>query len=87
VENPATTDEDLAMSEEPTAALLPGLRAQFARAINPVDPENVSDNYQIRGTGIDKAFDDARRISPDLMARSARSYDNIQELRALGNLP
>ncbi len=45
VDNPATTDDDLAQSEAPTAALLPGLRGQFARAINPVDPEVISDNY------------------------------------------
>jgi len=85
VDNPATTDDDLAQSEEPTTALLPGLRAQFARAINPVDPEVVSDNYNIRGTGIDKTFDSPRQITPDLMSRSARSYDNMQELRALAD--
>jgi hypothetical protein len=85
VVNPATTDEDLAESAEPTKALLPGLRAQFARAINPVDPECVSDNYQIRGTGIDKAFDDARRITPDLTGRLDRSYGWLQELRALAD--
>jgi hypothetical protein len=85
VNNPATTDEDLAMSDEPTAALLPGLRAQFARAINPVDPECVSDNYQIRGTGIDKAYDDARRVTPELVSRLGRSYAWLQELRALSD--
>jgi len=85
VDNPATTDNDLAQSEEPTAALLPGLRAQFARAINPVDPEVISDNYQIRGTGIDKTFDNPRQITPDLMGRSARSYNDLQELRALAD--
>lgn len=85
VNNPATTDEDLAASLEPTAALLPGLRAQFARAINPVDPECVSDNYQIRGTGIDKSFDDPRRITPDVTNRLGRSYGWLQELRALSD--
>ena len=85
VDNPATTDDDLAQSEEPTAALLPGLRAQFARAINPVDPEVVSDNYQIRGTGIDKAFDDPRRITADVTSRLGRSYSWLQELRALAD--
>ncbi len=85
VENPATTDDDLAQSDEPTMALLPGLRAQFARALNPVDPEVISDNYNIRGTGIDKTFDDPRQITPDLMSRSARSYDDMQELRALAD--
>lgn len=85
VSNPATTDDDLAQSEAPTAALLPGLRAQFARAIDPVDPEVISDNYQIRGTGIDKTFDDPRQINPDLIGRSARSYSWLQELRALAD--
>ena len=85
VDNPATTDEDLAASEEPTLSLLPGLRAMFARAINPVDPEVISDNYQIRGTGIDKTFDSPRNITPDLMGRVARSYSWIQELRALSD--
>ena len=85
VDNPATTDDDLAQSEAPTAALLPGIRAQFARAINPVDPEVVSDNYQIRGTGIDKAFDDPRRITADVTSRLGRSYSWLQELRALAD--
>jgi tetratricopeptide (TPR) repeat protein len=83
VDNPATTDDDLADSEEPTAALLPGLRAQFARAINPVEPEVISDNYQIRGTGIDKLLDNPRAVTPDLLG--ARAYGNLQELRALAD--
>jgi len=82
VVNPATTDEDLAQSEEPTAALLPGLRAQFARALNPVIPEVISDNYNIRGTGIDKSYDDARRVKSDLIGGV---YSLLQELRALAD--
>jgi len=83
VNNPATTDEDLAQAEQPTAALLPGLRAQFARALDPVDPEVISDNYEIRGTGINKILDEPRRVTPDLIG--ARAYGNLQELRSLAD--
>jgi len=83
VDNPATTDDDLAQAEEPTAALLPGLRAQFALALDPVDPEVISDNYQIRGTGINKILDEPRRVTPDLLG--ARAYGNLQELRSLAD--
>jgi hypothetical protein len=81
VDNPATTTEDLAAAEEPTRALLPGLRAQFATALNPVDVEVITDNYQIRGTGINNIWDEPREIRPDLVG--ARAYGNLQELRAL----
>ncbi len=81
VDNPATTVDDLAESEEPTGALLPGIRAQFATAINPVDVEVITDNYQIRGTGINNIWDEPREIRPDLVG--GRAYGNLQELRAL----
>ena len=34
IDNPQTTDEDLANAAEPTRAMLPGLRALFATAIS-----------------------------------------------------
>jgi hypothetical protein len=88
VENPLTTADDLARAEEPTAALLPGLRAQFARAINGtiVLTEVVSDNYSIHGTGLDSEYDVPRNITPNIVNSTANStglYWNLQELRAL----
>jgi hypothetical protein len=87
VENPRTTDEDLAQATEPTRALLPGLRAQFGRAINAVITvtEVVSDNYSIQGTGIDKALDEPADINPSQMNATGGTgpYWNLQELRAL----
>ena len=60
VDNPTTTDEDLANADNPTAALMPGLRAQFARMISAyvVATAVVSDDYSIHGTGIDVTFDE-----------------------------
>lgn len=85
VENPRTTDDDLADAAEPTAALLPGLRAQFGRAINAVVTftEVISDNYSIQGTGLDKALDEPAAVNPTLMNGGGAPYANLQELRAL----
>ncbi len=87
VENPRTTEEDLAQAQEPTKALLPGLRAQFARALNALVTvaEVVSDNYSIQGTGIAKDFDEPAAVSPTLMNGTGVTgpYWNLQELRAL----
>jgi hypothetical protein len=87
VENPRTTDEDLAQATEPTRALLPGLRAQFGRAVSAVVTltEVVSDNYSIQGTGIDKALDEPGLVSPNAMNGTGVTgpYWNLQELRAL----
>ena len=54
VNNPTTTDDDLASAGTPTAALMPGLRAQFARMINAyvVATAVIGDDYSIHGTGI-----------------------------------
>lgn len=82
VQNPSTTDEDLAEAREPTTALLPGLRAQFARALDPTIPEVVSDNYSIHGTGINKTNDFPRQITSDLIGGV---YTLAQELRALAD--
>jgi len=80
VENPSTTEDDLLNAVRPTAALLPGLRAAFATAINPVIPEVVSDNYSIHGTGINKTNDFPRQLTPDLIGGV---YSNPQQLRSL----
>lgn len=91
VENPQTTDEDLANADAPTRALLPGLRAQFGRMVSStvVTAEVVSDNYSIHGTGIPADYDDPRAISPSLAnstgTASGAVYWNSQELRALAS--
>lgn len=90
VENPRTTDEDLARAAEPTAALLPGLRAEFARLMTStvVLTENVSDNYSIHGTGLDDTYDYPRRLRPTEVNSTGRVtglYWNAQELRALAD--
>jgi tetratricopeptide (TPR) repeat protein len=90
VENPRTTDEDLAKAEEPTAALLPGLEAQFARLLEAtvVATECASDNYQINGTGIDNSWDSPRDITPLVANSTGRvtgAYWNAQELKALAS--
>jgi len=88
VENPLTTADDLAQATEPTRALLPGLRAQFARAINGtiVLTEVVSDNYAIHGTGLDSEYDNPGAIVPNIVNATGSAtglYWNLQELRAL----
>jgi tetratricopeptide (TPR) repeat protein len=88
VENPLTTAEDLARAAEPTRALLPGVRAQFARALNGtiVLTEVVSDNYSIHGTGLNGEYDFPRNVVPNIVNATAPSvglYWNLQELRAL----
>lgn len=90
VSNPTTTDNDLAQASSPTEALLPGLRAQFARMINAyVVAEVVTDNYSIHGTGIVVDMDDPSAIKPDLINSTGTSvsgvYWNVQELRALAD--
>ncbi len=88
VENPRTTAEDLARAQRPTEALLPGLRAQFARAVASavVVTETVSDNYSIHGTGLAGQYDDPGILAPALLNSTAQAvgiYWNAQELRAL----
>ena len=91
VENPRTTLEDFQQAPEPVAALLPGLRAQFARALGAtvVITEFVSDNFSINGTGLGSTvFDFPRDIKPVDMDRTSRftgPYWNLQELRALAD--
>ena len=91
VNNPTTTDEDLAQATNPTEALLPGLRAQFARMINSyVVAEVITDNYSIHGTGIVVDMDEPHAITPDLVNSAGSTsvqgiYWNVQELRALAD--
>lgn len=90
VENPRTTGEDLAQAAQPVRALLPGLRANFARAMSATvtNTENVSDNYSIHGTGILKELDDPRSVTPAVAngtGGSTGAYWTAQELRALAD--
>ncbi len=87
VENPRTTDRDLAQAEEPTAALLPGLEAQFATALENVViiSECVSDNYAIHGTGLDADWDFPRDITPSVMNQGEAPYSHVQDLAGLAN--
>jgi tetratricopeptide (TPR) repeat protein len=89
VENPRTTDEDLAEAQEPVRSLLPGLRAQFARmqASTVVLTEAVSDNYSIHGTGLNSAYDFPGDIRPQTVNATGVTglYWNAQELRSLAD--
>lgn len=85
VENPRTTDDDLAQAEEPTAALLPGLEQQFATALENVViiSECVSDNYAIHGTGLDSDWDFPYDITPTITNRGEANYSDVQDLNGL----
>ncbi len=91
VQNPTTTDDDLAQASNPTRALLPGLRAQFARMTSAyvVATEVISDNYSIHGTGLVVDLDDPTEVMPALVNGTGTSasgvYWNVQELRALAD--
>ncbi|MGH7700139.1 MAG: hypothetical protein ACREMJ_06430 [Gemmatimonadales bacterium] len=91
VDNPRTTIDDLAKAARPTAALLSGVRAEFAQALGAVVTvtENVSDNYSIQGTGLDAGLDEPTAIHPlfnHINATGATGiYFNVQELRALAD--
>ena len=92
VENPQTTEEELLGSDEPTAALLPGVRVQFARALNAVVAAVAfgSDNYSINGTGVGGSdLDYPRDITSQTNAVSSTgdlgAYWNLQELRAFAD--
>lgn len=92
VENPRATEEELLANDNPTAALLPGLRAQFARALNAVVVTVAfgSDSYSINGTGVGGSdLDFPRDITPQTNAVSSTgtlgAYWNLQELRAFAD--
>ena len=81
VNNPATTEDDLAEAKNPTASLIPGLRAMFARTVSRAYfAEVISDNYSIHGTGINKTYDTPTEITEELLGSM---YDFPQELRSL----
>jgi hypothetical protein len=88
VENPRTTADDLADAENPTASLVPGLRAQLARLVSSaaVLTETVSDNFSIHGTGLSKSYDSPANLAPPLLNTTSSAtglYWNAQELAAL----
>ena len=92
VENPRTTDDDLAQAERPTAALLDGMRAQFARTLGAtiVTTELASDNYSINGTGLGgNTLDFPSNLGPNVAVLNTTNQDgmywNTQELRAQGD--
>ncbi|MCK5650039.1 MAG: hypothetical protein KAJ42_01620, partial [Gemmatimonadetes bacterium] len=89
VENPRTTGEDLAQAQEPTAALLPGLEAQFARLLEAtvVATECVSDNYSIQGTGLEASWDFPEDVTPSVTNGTGGDgfYWHAQELAALAS--
>ncbi len=93
VENPQTTEDDLEGAPNLVSVFLPGLEAQFARALGSmvVTTEIASDNYSIHGTGLGgTAMDFPERITPttpviNTDAADTGSYWNLQELRALAD--
>ena len=89
VDNPRTTGEDLAQAKEPTAALLPGLEAQFARLLEAtvVATECVSDNYSIHGTGLEASWDFPQDVTPSVTNGTGGDglYWHAQELAALAS--
>ena len=93
VENPRTTDEDLEQATEPVVALVPGVKAQFARAVGStvVATEVATDNYSINGTGLGgNDMDFPTRITPNTAVMNSvgatlGSYWNLQELAALAS--
>lgn len=91
VTNPNTTTEDLANANEPTAALLPGLRAQMARAVRAVVQTSalVSDDMEIAFTNVTGELSDPYQVSPDGGSYNSTgaigAYWNTQELRAFAD--
>ncbi len=92
VTNPNTTTEDLAKATEPTKALLPGLKAQMARAVGSLAilTDVASDNFEIAFTNITGELSDPWQIRPDGGSFNSNgsgigAYWNLQELRALSD--
>ena len=93
VDNPRTTGDELLGAEAVTEALIPGLRARFAEAVNGVVIASAfaSDNYSINGTGVGgRDLDFPRNISPQTAVISSDAagfgaYWSLQELRALAD--
>ena len=91
VTNPNTTTEDLASANDPTAALMPGLRAQMARAVRAVVQTTalVSDDYEIAFTSVGPELSDPHAVQPDGASYNSSgaigAYWNLQELRAFAD--
>ncbi len=93
VENPRTTDDDLAAANQPVRSLLPGLRAQFSRAIGStvVATAVATDDYSINGTGLGgNDMDFPELVTPNTAVINSTGatlgiYWNLQELRALSD--
>lgn len=91
VSNPNTTIGDLAQAAEPTSALIPGLRAQMARAVRAVTQTTdlVSDNFGIAFTNITGELGDPYLVAPDGGSFNSTgaigAYWNTQELGALAD--
>ena len=91
VTNPNTTTEDLANAAAPTTALLPGVRAQMARAVRAVVQTTalVTDDFEIAFTNVGPELSDPYQLSPDGPSSNSTgaigAYWNTQELRALAD--
>ena len=91
VNNPNPTAEDLASASEPTRLLLPGLRAQTARAVaaNAVINEFVTDNWERTFSSVTGELDDPHVVNPDGGTFNSTGawggYWHLQELRALSD--
>ena len=91
VTNPNTTTADLAEAAEPTAALMPGVKAQMARAVRAVVQTTalVSDDYEIAFTNVGPELSDPYAVQPDGASYNSTdaigAYWNTQELRALAD--
>lgn len=91
VTNPNTTTDDLANAAAPTTALLPGVRAQMARALRAVVQTTalVTDDFEIAFTNVGPELSDPYQLSPDGASYNTTggigAYWNTQELRALAS--
>lgn len=91
VTNPNTTTDDLANAAEPTTALLPGVRAQMARAVRAVVQTSalLSDDSEVAFTNIGPELLDPYLFTPDGASYNTTgaigAYWNAQELRALSD--
>jgi len=91
VENPNPTAEDLANTTQPTRALLPGLRAQTARALNATTNANaiISDDYEIGFSNVTGEVNSPHAVTPDGGTYNTYGgygiYWHLQELRAFAD--
>jgi len=91
VTNPNPTPSDLANSAAPTTALLPGLRAQMARAVMGVVQTSalVSDDFEISFTNVTGELSDPWEVRPDGGSFNSTgaigAYWHLQEFRAFSD--